>query len=58
MGQRTRKEGLSGFIKIATVTCQSSKGKIWFGYISDEEFLLSVTYALLLTTELSNEAAE
>lgn len=58
MGQRTRKEGLSGFIKIAAVTCQSSKGKIRFGYVSDEEFVLSVTYALLVTTEASNEAAE
>ncbi|QHE87228.1 hypothetical protein [Hydrogenophaga sp. BPS33] len=55
IGQRTRKEGLSGFIKIAAVTSQSSKGRISFGYASDEEFVMSVTYSLVVIAEEGDE---
>jgi hypothetical protein len=55
IGQRTRKEGRTGFIKIAAVVSQSSRGKIDFGYASDEEFFLHVVYSLVVTSERSNE---
>lgn len=56
MGQSARREGFSGFIKIATVINQSSKGKIDFGYASDEEFILSVVYSLVVTVEAVGNA--
>lgn len=47
-GRRTRREGGSGFAKLAAVVSQSSKGKIDFGFIDHNQFQLTVTYSLVL----------
>lgn len=57
IGQRSRNEGRSGFLKIAAVVSQSSRGKIDFGYASDDEFFLHVTYSLLVI-DCGDEHAE
>lgn len=43
---RTRKEELSGFVKLAAVVNQSKKGSMDFGYTNDGRFRLSVVYGL------------
>ena len=45
-GPRTRKDELSGFVKLAAVVNQSKKGSIDFGYTDDGRFRLSVVYGL------------
>ena len=50
VGRRTRIEGRSGILKLATVARQSSKGKIDFGFTDDGLFGLKVTYSLVLLT--------
>ena len=42
----TRKEGRSGFVKLAAVVGQSPKGKIEFGYTEEGRFRLAVTYSI------------
>jgi hypothetical protein len=46
LAPRTRKEGESGFVKLAAVVSQSQKGKIDFGYTDEGRFRLSVTYGV------------
>lgn len=43
----TRKEGGSGFFKLAAVASQSSKGKLDFGITQDDMFYLEVQYSLI-----------
>ncbi|HDX8940822.1 hypothetical protein [Klebsiella michiganensis] len=49
LGTRSKKEGKSGFIKIAAVVKQSQKGDIHFDYNSNGEFELNVVYSLIIT---------
>jgi len=46
-GRRTRSEGGSGFLKLAAVVHQSTKGRIDFGYNESGEFQLTVVYSLI-----------
>jgi len=50
LGSRSKKEGKSGFIKIAAVVKQSQKGDIRFDYNIDGDFELNVVYSLIITT--------
>lgn len=50
VGKLAKKEGGSGFFKLASVVRQSPKGKLEFGFISDTEFRLSVVWSLILTS--------
>ncbi|EKN5094276.1 hypothetical protein ACSOQX_003066 [Yersinia enterocolitica] len=50
LGSRSKKEGKSGFIKIAAVVKQSQKGSIKFDYNLDGDFELNVVYSLIMTT--------
>lgn len=43
---RTRKEGESGFFKLAAVVRQSNKGIIDFGFTPNGEFFLKIVYAM------------
>jgi uncharacterized ubiquitin-like protein YukD len=54
---RTRKEGGSGFVKLAAVVGQSRKGGIDFGYTEDGRFHLTVTYGLANLPEGTARAA-
>ena len=45
---QTRKEGGSGFFKLAAVAAQSSKGKLDFGVTGDGMFFLEMHYSLIL----------
>ncbi|MEL6643312.1 MAG: hypothetical protein AAFQ79_05200 [Pseudomonadota bacterium] len=45
---QTRREGGSGFFKLAAVASQTSKGKIDFGVTSDGSFFLEVQYSLIV----------
>lgn len=45
---QTRKEGGSGFFKLAAVAAQSSKGKLDFGVTTDGMFYLEMHYSLIL----------
>ncbi|WP_049246515.1 hypothetical protein [Morganella morganii] len=47
-GSNSKKEGRSGFIKIAAVVKQSNKGSIDFYYDDNSNFVLEVTYSLLV----------
>lgn len=53
----TRKEGQSGFVKLAAVVGQSPKGKIEFGYTLDGRFRLAVTYAVANLPERQTDVA-
>lgn len=57
LGRRTRSEGRSGFLKLAAVVRQTSKGKIEFGFLDDNQFRLKVTYSLIVLETGSREAA-
>lgn len=46
IGPRTRKEGESGFFKLAAVVRQSEKGRIDFGFTEQGDFFLEVVYAM------------
>lgn len=46
--QRTNMEGGSGFIKLAAVVQQSTRGRIEFGYTEPTTFKLSVAYSILI----------
>ncbi len=52
---RTRREGESGFVKLAAVVGQSKKGKIDFGYTDDSRFQLTVTYAITIVQKEIND---
>ena len=43
---RTRKEGESGFFKLAAVVRQTAKGAIDFGFTPDGQFFLKIVYAM------------
>ena len=45
---QTRKEGGSGFFKLAAVASQTSKGKLDFGVTEEGMFFLEVQYSLIL----------
>jgi len=45
---RTRKEGESGFFKIAAVVKQSDKGRIDFGFDDSGKFYLEVVYSMVM----------
>lgn len=45
-GPRTRKEGESGFFKLAAVVSQSEKGRVSFGFTKEGQFFLEVAYAM------------
>lgn len=53
--QRTNMEGGSGFIKLAAVVQQSSRGRIEFGYIGPSTFKLSVIYSILIGTSFMSD---
>lgn len=56
--RRTRREGRSGFLKLAAVVQQNTKGYIDFGYTEESEFQLTVIYSLIIQPkplEVSNE---
>jgi hypothetical protein len=56
LAPRTRKEGESGFVKLAVVVNQSKKGRIDFGYAEEGRFRLSVTYGVAnLPQDAANE---
>ena len=42
---RAKREGRSGFLKLAMVAGQSERGKLEFGFVSDTMFRLAVTYS-------------
>lgn len=48
---RSRKEGGSGFFKLAAITSQSSKGKLDFGVSMLGQFYLDVQYSLLMSKQ-------
>jgi hypothetical protein len=48
IGTRTRKEGLTGFMKLAAVVHQSERGAIDFGFTAEGRFFLHVTYSLIV----------
>lgn len=48
VGPRTRREGRSGILKLATVVRQSSKGRIDYGFTENEQFHLKITYSLVV----------
>jgi hypothetical protein len=48
--QHTRREGKSGFLKLAAVVQQSSKGRIDFGFTDASWFQLKVTYSMVVQT--------
>lgn len=48
--RRSRKEGGSGFIKLAAVVQQSNRGAIEFGFRADGRFHLTVYYSLIVET--------
>ncbi|MBB5320529.1 hypothetical protein [Marinobacter oulmenensis] len=55
--RRSRKEGGSGFIKLAAVVKQSDRGSIQFGFEKDGRFNLTVFYSLIFQKSgQSNEA--
>ncbi|MFW2544040.1 hypothetical protein ACN2XU_15510 [Primorskyibacter sp. 2E107] len=45
---QTRREGGSGFFKLAAVAAQSSRGKIDFGVSLEDRFFLEVQYSLVM----------
>lgn len=47
-GRHTKREGGSGFLKLAAVVRQSSKGQIDFGYTNDGQFQLTVIYSMII----------
>ncbi|TAK61934.1 hypothetical protein [Methylobacter sp.] len=50
-GRHTRREGGSGFLKLAAVVLrQSSKGQIDFGFTDTGQFQLSVVYSMIVQT--------
>ncbi len=55
LGRRTRSEGRSGFLKLAAVVRQTSKGNIEFGFLNDNKFRLKVTYSLIVLETSSRE---
>lgn len=56
-GSRSKREGKSGFIKIAAVVKQSNKGTIDFKFDEHGNFVLEVTYSLLIR-QVSKEEVE
>jgi len=56
IGRRTRSENRSGFLKLAAVVRQTSKGKIEFGFTDDDKFRLKVTYSLIVLEIAQREA--
>jgi hypothetical protein len=48
VGRRTRREGGSGFLKLAAVVRQSERGALKFGFGEGREFRLTVTYSLVV----------
>lgn len=57
VNKKSRAEGGSGFVKLAAVVHQSSRGRIEFGYVERTRFRLSVTYSILFDSAAINEAA-
>ena len=55
--QRTNMEGGSGFIKLAAVVQQSTRGNIEFGYSSKNRFKLSVSYSILIGLDFMGNSA-
>ncbi|SFI61776.1 hypothetical protein [Bradyrhizobium sp. Gha] len=51
VGRRTRREGGSGFLKLAAVVRQSEKGELTFGFGQGRDFRLTVVYALVIQQE-------
>ncbi len=47
-GRHTRREGGSGFLKLAAVVNQSSKGQINFGFTNTGQFQLTVVYSMVV----------
>lgn len=50
ISKKSRTEGGSGFVKLAAVAHQSSRGRVEFGYTERTWFRLSVTYSIILHT--------
>ncbi len=50
---RTRREGESGFAKLAAVVNQSEKGALEFGFTPDGRFRLAVTYSVVFRNYVS-----
>lgn len=50
-GRHTRREGRSGFLKLAAVVCQSVKGQIDFGFTDAGQFQLTVVYSMIVQTQ-------
>jgi hypothetical protein len=57
IASHTRKEGRSGFVKLAAVLGQSQKGKIEFGYTEEGRFRLAVTYAVANLPERTTDVS-
>lgn len=55
--RRAKTEGGSGFIKLAAVVQQSTRGRIEFGYIEEHRFCLTVAYSIILDPKLDLVAA-
>lgn len=45
---RVRREGNSGFVKIASIVSQSKDGRLDFGFNEDETFFVEVVYSLFI----------
>ncbi|QMV02893.1 hypothetical protein GHV40_16005 [Devosia sp. D6-9] len=48
VGKQVKREGGTGFLKLASVVSQSPKGQLEFGYVSDTEFRLHVAWSLIV----------
>lgn len=48
---KVRREGGSGFVKIASVVSQSKKGRIDFGFNGPDEFFVEVVYSFIVIAE-------
>jgi hypothetical protein len=55
VGIRTKREGRSGFLKIAASLGYSDKGKIEFGFLNRDKFRLAVTYSLVIYSSSAHD---
>jgi hypothetical protein len=49
--KRTRREGGSGFIKLAAMVRQASKGRLEFGFLESGRFRVLVRYSMVVSSE-------
>lgn len=48
VGKQVKREGGTGFLKLASVVSQSARGQLEFGYISNTQFRLHVAWSLIV----------